>query len=43
LRSLWVVILLIGIGYWLMTSMRRQSAIEDCLMQQRRDCDRLTR
>lgn len=38
-----VVILLIGLGYWVMTSMRRQSQIEDCLMQRRRDCDHLMR
>lgn len=38
-----VVILLIGVGYWVMTSIRRQGKIEECLMQRRSNCDQLVR
>ena len=38
-----VVVLLIGLGYWVMSSMRAQSRLEECLMQRRRDCDQIGR
>ncbi|HMO28691.1 hypothetical protein [Enterovirga sp.] len=38
-----VVLILIGIGYWVMTSIRLQGKIEECLMQRRLNCDQLVR
>lgn len=38
-----VVVLLIAGGYWLMSSIRLQGKIEECLMQRRRNCDQLVR
>lgn len=34
-----VVIVLVIAGVWLMNTMRRNSEVEDCLMQHRRNCD----
>lgn len=38
-----VVVVLIGVTYWVMSGMRLQSKIEDCLMQRRKNCDQLVR
>ena len=38
-----VVLVLIGVGYWLMIEMRYRGRLEECLMQRRRDCQNLTR
>jgi hypothetical protein len=38
-----VVILLIGATYWVMSGMRLQARVEDCLMQRRKNCDQLVR
>lgn len=36
-----VAIVLLGAGYWLMTSMHNHGLVEDCLMARRRNCDQL--
>jgi hypothetical protein len=36
-----VVVILIIAGVWLMTNMRRNGQVEDCLMAHRRNCDAL--
>lgn len=38
-----LVLVLIGISYYLFSSIRLQGKIEECLMQRRKNCDQLTR
>lgn len=38
-----VVVALIAVVFLLMSEMRRNAAVEDCLMQRRRNCDQLNR
>ena len=38
-----VIVLLIGLTYWVMTEMRRNALLEDCLRQRRRDCEEILR
>ncbi len=38
-----VVLVLIGTTYWVMSRVRLQGQIEECLMQRRRNCDQLVR
>jgi hypothetical protein len=33
-----VVLLLVVIGYWLMTALRHEGQLEDCMMAGRKDC-----
>jgi hypothetical protein len=38
-----VVIVLIGLSYWIMSSVRLQGRLEKCLMQRRKNCEQLIR
>ena len=41
LASVLVVLALVVVGYWLTVTLRRQSAIQDCLLARGRNCDQL--
>ena len=38
-----VVLVLIGVSYYVFSSIRLQGKIEECLMQRRQNCDQLVR
>lgn len=38
-----VILLLIGVTYWVMTEMSRNARLEECLRQRRRDCEQIIR
>lgn len=38
-----LVIVLIGLAYWMMTSISANTRLEECLQQRRRNCEQLAR
>lgn len=38
-----LVLALIGAAWWVMSELRRQGRLEECLMQRRRNCEQLIR